>query len=470
MIKKILSKRRSVLYSWIISYLFVLLIPITVGVYLYNSAYRVIKNTTEEVYEAALRQTALELDNRIIEGNAVLGQLLGDEDVQRLSSVKGDMTPDSQIGLITLMTRLQKLVVNHPNIDDIYVLLGESNSVAGTKGHMSGELFNKLYLRQDKGMYSFSDYLNDLKYSKDIDVVVGSDGRKKILLHKKTLDTGLGHDTAVIVVQMDADKLMEQISDEEDIRFAVFDKDGNAVASTKKRANPGDAKDNFELITYESEVTSWKYVYMISTKIYEGGAASIRLKTILGLLLCMIFGFIISVLLSKKNYNPINHLLEITDQKTADGSKQGNEFEILTDIVGKLYKNSQVLNNIQAFSLLSAKKEEVGSDGNKKLCLEIKEYIDANYTDPDLNISQAALHFDLSPSYLSGIFKKETGVSLLTYISKVRTDAAKKLLESEKTIAEVAEGSGFRDSAALIRIFKKNEGITPGQFREISGL
>ena len=83
MIKKILSKRRSVLYSWIISYLFVLLIPITVGVYLYNSAYRVIKNTTEEVYEAALRQTALELDNRIIEGNAVLGQLLGDEDVQR---------------------------------------------------------------------------------------------------------------------------------------------------------------------------------------------------------------------------------------------------------------------------------------------------------------------------------------------------------------------------------------------------
>ena len=469
MIKRIFGKKRSVYYSWIVSYLCVLLIPIIIGVYLYNSAYGVIKNTTEKIYEAALRQTALELDNKITEGNAVLGQLLGDEDVQRLSSVKGDMTAESQMWLITLMNRLQKLVVNHPDIEDIYVLLGESDSVAGTKGHMSGELFAKLYLKGAMKEAGFEAYLNKLMKSKEIASVVGNDGRQKLLLHKKTLDTGLGHDSAVIVVQMDADRLMARLSESDDMRFAVFDKDGNAVASTKKRADPGDEKIKYELMTRESAVTSWNYVYMISNKSFEASAGSIRFKTVLGLLFCMIFGFFISVLLSKKNYHPINNLLKITDQKITDSHESGNEYDLLTDIVGRLYENSRVLNNIQAFSLLSAKKEENGTNANKKLCIEIKEYIDENYKDPDLNISQAALHFELSPSYMSGIFKKETGISLLAYISKVRTDAAKKLLESEMTIAEVAEASGFRDSAALIRIFKKNEGVTPGQFREISG-
>ena len=37
------------------------------------------------------------------------------------------------------------------------------------------------------------------------------------------------------------------------------------------------------------------------------------------------------------------------------------------------------------------------------------------------------------------------------------------------TIAEVATRSGFRDSAALIRTFKKNVGMTPGQYREKAG-
>ena len=109
------------------------------------------------------------------------------------------------------------------------------------------------------------------------------------------------------------------------------------------------------------------------------------------------------------------------------------------------------------------------TSGNAEFCEEIKAYIHKNFSDPDLNISQAAIHFGITPSYLSGIFKKETGVSLLSYISEVRTDTAKELLVGEKTLAEVANQAGFRDSAALIRTFKKNVGMTPGQYREAAG-
>lgn len=102
---------------------------------------------------------------------------------------------------------------------------------------------------------------------------------------------------------------------------------------------------------------------------------------------------------------------------------------------------------------------------NRQLCEDVKQYIDQNYSDPDLNISQTGMHFNITPAYLSSIFKKETGISLLGYINKVRIDRAKVLLLQGLAVAHIAEQTGFRDSSALIRVFKKATGTTPGAYR-----
>lgn len=101
------------------------------------------------------------------------------------------------------------------------------------------------------------------------------------------------------------------------------------------------------------------------------------------------------------------------------------------------------------------------------LCEDICAYIRANYQNPDLNISQTGLQFDLTPAYLSALFKRETGTSLLGYITQVRLDAAKGLLMQGQPVARIAEQCGFRDSSALIRVFKKSTGLTPGQYKSI---
>ena len=46
---------------------------------------------------------------------------------------------------------------------------------------------------------------------------------------------------------------------------------------------------------------------------------------------------------------------------------------------------------------------------------EVMQYVQENYQDPDLNVSITALHFKITPSYLSALFKDQTGVSLLEY-------------------------------------------------------
>lgn len=95
------------------------------------------------------------------------------------------------------------------------------------------------------------------------------------------------------------------------------------------------------------------------------------------------------------------------------------------------------------------------------------EYIESEYHDPDLNISQTGFHFDMTPAYLSAMFKKQTGKSLLKYINTVRVEAAKELLAQGTSVVETAEKVGFRDSRTFIRVFKEYTGVTPGQMKKM---
>lgn len=97
----------------------------------------------------------------------------------------------------------------------------------------------------------------------------------------------------------------------------------------------------------------------------------------------------------------------------------------------------------------------------------VEEYVKQNYRNPDLNISIAALEFQITPAYLSALFKEQMGVGLLDYINQTRIVNAKELLKEGCSVAETAEQTGFRGSAALIRVFKRITGITPGQMKKL---
>lgn len=99
---------------------------------------------------------------------------------------------------------------------------------------------------------------------------------------------------------------------------------------------------------------------------------------------------------------------------------------------------------------------------------KILNYIHENYKDSNLNVGMIADYFNLNPSYLSRFFKEQTGENLLTYINYYRVEKVKSLLETtDKTLISIAEETGFINSSALNRAFKKYEGITPGQYKAI---
>jgi two-component system, response regulator YesN len=102
---------------------------------------------------------------------------------------------------------------------------------------------------------------------------------------------------------------------------------------------------------------------------------------------------------------------------------------------------------------------------NTDLRDQVLAYISEHYHDVNLNISAIAEQFDVHSSYLSHFFKEQTGGSMLDAINKTRISRAKELLREGYNIGDTAVQAGFYNSNAFIRVFKKYEGVTPGQYK-----
>lgn len=105
---------------------------------------------------------------------------------------------------------------------------------------------------------------------------------------------------------------------------------------------------------------------------------------------------------------------------------------------------------------------------SNELIDKILEYLNQNYMDCNISLEGTAQRFDLSIYYLSRFFKEQVGSNFIDYVTELRIKEAKKLLASTKNpIKDIVISIGYLDTASFARKFKKLEGITPGQYREL---
>lgn len=94
------------------------------------------------------------------------------------------------------------------------------------------------------------------------------------------------------------------------------------------------------------------------------------------------------------------------------------------------------------------------------------EYV-YNHIHDRITIEDLAAYTDLSPSYLSRLFKKELGISVSDYIRKKKIDKAQNLLKySDFTPVEIANYLSFSSQSHFIQAFEKMVGMTPKKYRD----
>ena len=95
-----------------------------------------------------------------------------------------------------------------------------------------------------------------------------------------------------------------------------------------------------------------------------------------------------------------------------------------------------------------------------------KDYIDAHF-DKDISLDDVSKVVNISPYYFSKIFKEESGLNFIEYLTNIRIEKAKNLLEnSNLSVKEICISCGYSDPNYFSRSFKKNVGVTPTEYKD----
>ena len=152
----------------------------------------------------------------------------------------------------------------------------------------------------------------------------------------------------------------------------------------------------------------------------------------------------------------------------------GGEESKQTDLVNKYFYEISMIKDINEIDALLYKivREITGNIGyayekrSKSLIENAKRYIEKNYKQ-QLSYKDVAKEIFISPSYFLNLFKKETGLTFVDFLTNVRINKAKGLLRlTELNITEIAYEVGYNNSNYFSNIFKKAVGVSAKEYRK----
>jgi len=166
--------------------------------------------------------------------------------------------------------------------------------------------------------------------------------------------------------------------------------------------------------------------------------------------------------------NLISTLLKILEELKLDFNEYFNEgIGLMPDLnnKGSVYEVFEYIkSNLKKLCTHITEKK---ASHNTYLRDSIIKHIESEYADRNLSLMSVADHFDLTTPYLSRFFKEQTGYNFNDYLNRCRMQRAKKLMqESDISISDISERIGYNSPGTFIRIFKRYDSITPGQYKE----
>ena len=170
------------------------------------------------------------------------------------------------------------------------------------------------------------------------------------------------------------------------------------------------------------------------------------------------------------SYGPIFHTEEMYDVFHRYFTALITEFELKERFYMEICQNISRTLIMYIFRLIN-RTESTLALLDKSMTIEtVLAYIDENFN-RKLTLDEIAEKCYTSKYYLSHLFTRFQGVSIGKYILDKKLDESKKMLgTTDLSVAAIAESLGFDDPSYYSRIFKKNVGTTPLQFRKTASL
>lgn len=155
-----------------------------------------------------------------------------------------------------------------------------------------------------------------------------------------------------------------------------------------------------------------------------------------------------------ESFNWMNKFAVAEEMGAVDYSKANCEDSIKVLFVSAI---DRVIDTLERLEYCSQEEGPVS-----RVCKYVLENIDE-----DISLKIVSDSIFMNKSYVSEVFKQKTGISFIEYLTIVKMERARKLMaDGRLKTYEVAELLGFKDIEYFSKLFKKNTGFTPTEYRQ----
>ena len=354
--------RKRVYLSWLLSYWAVMLCSLLASLLIYSSANAALNSEIKKVELSVLQNTQNMIDARLAEIMLTASLLQQDNDLKKfVHTIDPFYKPDLAMDMAAGKARMSLAADNNLIIDYVYLYSLRSQITLSTR-----------YGINDKdGFVLPTQTLFGLDESQFVDMLSQVSGRPvfRILpplregeLHQILLLYPVVGVSAkaegILVFQLNAASLLQMRAGESrNFNLLILGEDDQRISSAVEapyqeglryaELQDGSAvikADNVQYLisTTRSTQTGWKYVLVANLDVFQGSLRTVRNTTLMFIFGFLLLGTIASVLLVRRNYSPVSHLMDRVAQLS--GSKSGdtaNEFQQLETVIQDIYREKE---------------------------------------------------------------------------------------------------------------------------------
>lgn len=337
MFKQLRKYNRSVIVTWLVSYITVLAVPIFISFVLYSISFNQVKAETNRSNDLLLEQMEMSIDSKLKGLEQLSLEIALNRNISSFSSIDLPLTDAHYYDLFQISESLRTYKNANDYIDQIYVWYTNSDTVISTYDHMNRQgLFQKLRPQQNttfeqwNGLFE-QKYVNGytpMKYWDD-----GTAAPVVVFARSLVFNTP-GQPPAIVLFVMKDAKLIESAPRHPDASMFILDTESRYIAAP---ANSGsllpqqlkydelqgqqgmvykEVQDHQAAVSYiTSKVTGWKYVSVLPASLFNEKMEYMRRLTWISIGLCFLVGGVVCILFLRKNYMPIQVMLQSLSHK-----------------------------------------------------------------------------------------------------------------------------------------------------------
>jgi len=347
-------KFNSVLFKWVISYTCLILIAVFVLILSYNTSVNIIKNEIIASNNYMLKQAQKNIDDILSDADSILSIVSYNQRVREIAVSDGRL---DEHNLYVLNSITQDLVGLQGNIEDFFIYFEHIDEAVTPRNVLSMDLIFKTYFSDvDISFLDWKDIITSDGRRELITLNKKNGGKLYLVVSKSAFVLNFGRSNTSCVVIIDENILNEQGNEIKEINSSdilLTDKKGNVISSNDKIDIPSNweaADENGTLTSneyvfskIESEVLNIDYVSVIAGSVFWEKLNYVMTLNIIGVIILILFGGILTFYFIHRNYDPINSLVKTIKHYRKGTETDINEYDIIKNSFNEIFSEKELL-------------------------------------------------------------------------------------------------------------------------------